>query len=141
MKGEVKMKIFHTADWHLGKLVQGEYMTEDQSFVLDEFVREVKAEQTDVIIIAGDLYDRPVSPACAVQLLNSVLDSLVLELKSPVLAIAGNHDSPSRVDFGSNLMRQQGLYMAGNIASHFSPVVLHEQHGEVHFLHVPYFDL
>ena len=140
MKGEVKMKIFHTADWHLGKLVQGEYMTEDQSFVLDEFVREVKAEQPDVIIIAGDLYDRAVPPTDAVQLLNSVLDTLVLELKIPVLAIAGNHDSPSRVDFGSNLMRQQGLYMVGNMTSDVSPVVLNDQHGEVHFHLVPYCD-
>src|SRR5699024_3981037 len=114
MKGEVKMKIFHTADWHLGKMVLEEYMSDDQSFYLDESVGEVKAKQPDLIIIAGELCDSAVPPTDAVQLCNSVLDTLVLALKSPVLAIAGNHDRPSRVDFGSNLMRQQGLYMVGN---------------------------
>src|SRR5699024_11795971 len=79
-------------------------------------------------------------PTDAVQLLNSVLDTLVLELKIPVLALAGNHDSPSRVDFGSNLMRQQCLYMVGNMTSDVSMVVLNDQHGEVHFHLVPYCD-
>src|SRR5699024_9678075 len=138
MKGEVKMKIFHTADWHLGKLVQGEYMTEDQSYDLDECVREVKAEQPDVSIIAGDLNDRAVPPNDAVQLVNSVLDSLVLVSKSPELAIAGNHDNQSRVDFGSNLRRLQGLYMVANMTSDVSLVVLNDQHDEIHFHLVPY---
>lgn len=134
------MKIFHTADWHLGKLVQGIYMTEDQAYVLDEFIREVKREQPDVIIIAGDLYDRAVPPTEAVQLLSRVIDTLVLELEIPVLAIAGNHDSPSRVHFGSNVMRGQGLYMAGNMTNDYAPVVLNDEHGEVHFHLVPFCD-
>src|SRR5699024_2760991 len=73
-------------------------------------------------------------------LLNSVLDTLVLELKIPVLAIAGNHDSTSRVAFGSNLMRLQRLYMVGNMTSDVAPVVLNHQHGEVHSHIVHYCD-
>lgn len=52
------MKIFHTADWHLGKLVQGVYMTEDQQYILQQFIQAIDEEKPDVIIIAGDLYDR-----------------------------------------------------------------------------------
>src|SRR5690625_658824 len=91
------MKLFHTADWHLGKLVQGVYMTEDQEYILNEFIKEVKRERPDAIIIAGDLYDRAVPPPEAIQLLNKVLDKIVLELNTPILAIAGNHDSPSQI--------------------------------------------
>ena len=134
------MKIFHTADWHLGKLVQGLYMTEDQEYVLDQFVKDVKREQPDAVIIAGDLYDRAVPPTEAVQLLNKVLDQLILEFDIPVLAIAGNHDSPSRLHFGSNLMRDQGLYMTGTLDKDAKPVVLHDEYGEVHFHLVPYCD-
>ena len=50
------MKIFHTADWHLGKLVQGVSMTEDQQYVIEQFIEEIRTEKPDVVIIAGDLY-------------------------------------------------------------------------------------
>lgn len=66
------MKLFHTADWHLGKLVHGVYMTEDQ-IVLDRFVQAVEEEKPDAVIIAGDLYDRAIPPTEAVDLLNDVL--------------------------------------------------------------------
>src|SRR5690625_7914101 len=79
-KGEVTMKLFHTADWHLGKLVQGVYMTEDQEYILNEFIKEVERERPDAIIIAGDLYDRAVPPPEAIQLLNKVLDKFIFEL-------------------------------------------------------------
>ena len=54
------MKIFHTADWHLGKLVQGVYMTEDQKYILNQFIEAIDTEKPDVVIIAGDLYDRAI---------------------------------------------------------------------------------
>src|SRR5690625_637266 len=99
------MKIIHTADWHLGKIVQGVYMTEDQQYILDQFVKAVEKEQPDVVIIAGDLYDRAVPPTEAVHLLDDVLKRIVQSLHIPVLAIAGNHDSPARLDFGSSMMK------------------------------------
>lgn len=134
------MKIFHTADWHLGKLVQGVYMTEDQRYILEQFIEAVKAEQPDAVIIAGDLYDRAVPPTEAIHLLNEVLDTIVLELGIPVLAIAGNHDSPSRLDFGSKLMEKNGYHIVGQLTEELEPVILHDEHGEVHFHLVPYCD-
>jgi len=75
------MKIFHTADWHLGKLVQGVYMTEDQRYILQQFMQAIDEEKPDVIIIAGDLYDRSMPPIEAVNLLNDILAEIVLEKK------------------------------------------------------------
>lgn len=134
------MKIFHTADWHLGKLVQGVYMTEDQSFVLESFIQDVKKDMPDAIVIAGDLYDRAVPPTEAVHLLDHTLKTLVMDLDIPVLAIAGNHDSPSRLHFASSMMKQTGLHMIGNLTAELEPVVLTDQFGEVHFHLIPYVD-
>lgn len=134
------MKIFHTADWHLGKLVQGVYMTEDQDYILEQFIEAVRTEKPDAVIIAGDLYDRAVPPPEAIHLLNKILDTIVLELGVPVLAIAGNHDSPSRLDFGSKLMKNNGYYIVGQLTEDLKPVILNDDHGEVHFHLIPYCD-
>lgn len=134
------MKFFHTADWHLGKLVQGIYMTEEQRHVLQQFIQAIKEEKPDVVVIAGDLYDRAVPPTDAVNLLDDVLKEIVVDLETPVIAVAGNHDSPSRLDFGSELMRQNGYYIEGRIKRPIEPIVLKDAHGEVHFYLVPYAD-
>ncbi len=134
------MKFMHTADWHLGKLIQGVYMTEDQACILQQFIEDVQTEEPDAVIIAGDLYDRAVPPAEAVELLNRTLEQLVLQLEVPVLAIAGHHDSPDRLDFGTNILAGQGLHLAGKMRPAFEPVVLRDEHGEVHFHLVPYAD-
>lgn len=75
------MKLFHTADWHLGKLVQGVYMTEDQRYILQQFMQAIDEEKPDAIIIAGDLYDRSMPPVEAVNLLNDVFAEIVLDKK------------------------------------------------------------
>lgn len=134
------MKLFHTADWHLGKLVQGVYMTEDQRYILEQFVQAVEAEKPDAVIVAGDLYDRAVPPTEAVHLLDEVFEKIVLQLKTPVLAIAGNHDSPGRLNFASRIMESNGLHMVGQLTSDLEPLILYDEHGPVHFYLVPYCD-
>lgn len=132
------MKIFHTADWHLGKLVQGVYMTEDQHYILQQFMQAIDEEKPDAIIVAGDLYDRSLPPVEAVNLLNDTLAEIVLEKRIPVLAIAGNHDSAGRLNFGSRLMRESGLHMAGQFTKEHTPIILSDDFGEVHFHLVPF---
>ncbi|RCW43359.1 exonuclease SbcCD subunit D [Paenibacillus prosopidis] len=134
------MKLFHTADWHLGKLVQGVYMTEDQRYVLQQLLQAIELERPDAVIIAGDLYDRAVPPTEAVELLDELLERIVIDLNTPVLAISGNHDSPDRINFGTKMMEGRGLYLAGQLKADFRPVVLRDAHGEVHFHLVPYAD-
>ena len=132
------MKIFHTADWHLGKLVQGVYMTEDQRYVLEQFLKAIDNEQPDAIIIAGDLYDRALPPVEAVDLLDELLAEIVLKRHVPVLSIAGNHDSPTRLQFGSKLMKETGLHIAGELKEKIEPIIINDEFGEVHFYLVPF---
>lgn len=136
--GSTIMKIFHTADWHLGKLVQGIYMTDDQRYVLEQFLQAIDEEQPDAIIIAGDLYDRALPPVEAVDLLDEIIAEIVLKRKVPVLSIAGNHDSPTRLQFGSKLMSEAGLHIVGELSSNLQPIVLNDEFGEIHFHLVPF---
>jgi exonuclease SbcD len=134
------MKLFHTADWHLGKLVQGVSMTDEQRFVLQQFTKAIAEEKPDAVIIAGDLYDRAVPPTDAVNLLDEVLETFVLKLKTPVIAVSGNHDSPGRLNFGSRIMKSNGLYITGQLKKDMEPIVILDEFGEVHFHLVPYAD-
>lgn len=134
------MRFFHTADWHLGKLVQGVYMTEEQAYILQQFMAAIEEERPDAVVIAGDLYDRAVPPTEAVALFDKILKKIIVDLKTPVLAIAGNHDSPGRLQFGSEFMRENGYYIAGQMTKEIEPVVLQDEYGEVHFHLVPFAD-
>ncbi|HEX7055809.1 MAG TPA: exonuclease SbcCD subunit D [Bacilli bacterium] len=134
------MRFIHTADWHLGKLVQGVYMTEDQRYVLNQLVDAVAAERPDAVIIAGDLYDRAVPPTEAVELLDELLERIVVDMRTPVLAISGNHDSPDRLEFATGIMEGRGLYLVGQFKPEIKTVALRDQFGEVHFHLVPYAD-
>lgn len=138
--GGIYMKIVHTADWHLGKLVQGIYMTEDQRYILREFIKDMQSIQPDVIVVAGDLYDRSIPPTEAVQLLDDTFHELVLTLRIPVIAIAGNHDSASRIDFASSLMEKSGLHMVGKWHKESPAIRLHDELGPVDFWPIPFMD-
>ncbi|MGD7043794.1 exonuclease SbcCD subunit D [Jeotgalibacillus proteolyticus] len=107
------MKFIHTADWHLGKLVHGVYMTEDQKHVLEDLIQLIQKEKPDALVIAGDLYDRSVPPTEAVKLLNDTLYTINVELGVPIIAISGNHDSGDRLSFGSSWYRHSKLFMKG----------------------------
>lgn len=128
------MKFLHTADWHLGKLVHGVYMTEDQSEILDQFIKLAERVQPDAIIIAGDLYDRSVPPAEAVNLLNETLYRLNVEMKIPIVAISGNHDSADRIAFGSAWYKHSDLHVTGK----WSPALKGVEIKGVRFHSVPY---
>ena len=131
------MRILHTADWHLGKLFEGYHLTDDQAYALEDFVRLVRDSRPDVVIIAGDLYDRSIPPHEAVTLFNDVLTEMVMDVKMPVVAIAGNHDSPERIDFGADLLRGAGLVLAGAPLSK-TILTLDDADGPVDFVPIPF---
>lgn len=116
------MKFLHTADLHLGKIVSGVSMLDDQRYILKEITRIIEAEQVDAIIIAGDLYDRSVPPTSAVTLLNDTLYQWNVELGLPIFAIGGNHDSAERLNFGAAWYKHTHLFMAGKLSLPSSPV-------------------
>ncbi len=134
------MKILHTADWHLGKLIHGIYMTEDQRFYLAQLVEYLAENPVDLIIIAGDLFDRAIPPVDAIDLFDRFLEEVVLRLNIPIIAISGNHDSPARLKFGRRLMQKHGYHIITEFNPEMPPIILQDQYGEVHFHPIPYID-
>lgn len=102
------MKFIHLADLHLGKRLNGFSLMEDQRFILDQILRITEETQPDVVMIAGDVYDRSVSSEEAVRLLDDFLYGLS-ELGVRTMMISGNHDSAERIAFGGRLMRRSGV--------------------------------
>ena len=131
------MRFLHTADWHLGKLFGQRYQTEDQRYVLGELLSLAKDESVDAVIIAGDIYDRGVPPAEAVDLMSEML-ARFQEMHVPVLYIAGNHDSASRIDFGRTVFQESGVYMRGHVQKGMAPVVLEDADGPVYVSLLPF---
>ena len=132
------MRFIHTADWHLGRLFHGASLVDDQAHLLSQLVDLARDAKPDVVLVAGDVYDRAVPPPDAVQVLDEVLSRLVLDLKLPVVIIAGNHDSPGRLNFGSRLLAGRRLYVTGHLPPQCDPLVLTDGHGPVHFYAIPY---
>lgn len=134
------MKIIHTGDWHIGKIVNEFSMIEDQRFILEQLVKVIEEERPQALVIAGDLYDRSIPPVEAVELLDEVFSKILLEVKVPVLAIAGNHDSAERLSFASRILTNNGLHIAGVIDKETKKVSLKDDFGLVNFYLVPYGD-
>lgn len=134
------MKIIHTSDWHIGKIVNEFSMLEDQKYILDELIKLVDKERPDVLIIAGDMYDRSIPPVDGVELLNNILSKLVMEKGIRVLAISGNHDSGERVCFASNILEKQGLYIVGRDEELYRKIEIDDEYGKVNFYLIPYKD-
>ena len=109
------MRLLHTADWHIGKIVNELSMLEDQDYFLDQLIEKLKTVKVDALIMAGDLYDRAMPSKESVALANKVLTRLVQEVNVPVLVIAGNHDSNERVEYGADLLATNQLYIEGTV--------------------------
>jgi exonuclease SbcD len=119
----VTLRVLHTSDWHLGRALHEESLLEDQAWALDRFVELAKAERPDVVVIAGDIYDRAVPPPEAVTLLDDVLTRLA-DLDVPVVAIAGNHDSAERLNFGARLLSTRGVHLRGSLEGSHRPIAV-----------------
>lgn len=107
------MRILHTADWHLGKIVNDFSMLDLQKEYLEKLLKEIEKNDIDLLIMAGDLYDRAIPPKEAVSLANEVFTILTQELGVAVCVIAGNHDSNERLEYGSSLLSKSKLYIEG----------------------------
>ncbi len=114
------MKILHTADWHLGKRLEKFSRLPEQTLVMQEIVRIADEENVDAIIIAGDLFDNFNPPTEAVDLFYKTLKRLSKNGKRAVVAIAGNHDSPERIEAPDPLARECGIIFSGFPHSHIS---------------------
>ncbi len=115
------LRVLHTSDWHLGRSLHEEPLLDDQAWVLDRLVALAGDERPDAIVVAGDVYDRAVPPAGAVELLDDVLTRLA-DLRIPVVVIAGNHDSAERLSFGSRLLAARGVHLRGDLRRAHEPI-------------------
>ncbi len=107
------MKILHTSDWHLGKRLDDFPRFEEQQAVMNEIYEIADHENADVVLVAGDLFDTFNPPTEAIDLLYKTLKKLTNNGKRPVIAIAGNHDSPDRIEAPDPLARECGIIFSG----------------------------
>lgn len=118
------MKILHTADWHLGKRLDRFSRLEEQILVMDEIVQIAGEQNVDLILIAGDLFDNFNPSVEAIELFYKTLKRLSLNGKRPVIAISGNHDSPSLIDAPDPLARECGIILIGHPKAKVTPFEL-----------------
>jgi exonuclease SbcD len=134
------MKFIHTSDWHIGRQFHNVSLLEDQRHVLNQLIEHIEREAVEAVVIAGDIYDRSVPPAAAVELLDDVFNKICAELGVPVLLIPGNHDSAERLRFASRQLRQAGLHIIGELSQINEPVKIRGTSIEVNFFGIPYND-
>ena len=131
------MKIIHLSDLHLGKRVNEYSMIEDQEYILKKIIGIIDDEQPDGVIIAGDVYDKSVPSAEAVQLFDDFLVSLA-KRKLQVFVISGNHDSPERIAFASRIMDASGVHMSPVYNGAIEPIQMSDEFGTVNFYLLPF---
>ena len=134
------MKFIHTADLHLGKVVNGYSMLEDQIYALQQIKDYVKEHKPDALVLAGDIYDRAQPAATAIRMYSEFLREVLIDLDTPVLAIAGNHDGADFLEFGHDLFSSINYHVAGRYNGELKKVILNDKHGVVNFYLMPFAD-
>ncbi|MFI0404018.1 MAG: exonuclease SbcCD subunit D, partial [Cyanobium sp.] len=135
------MRLLHTSDWHLGRSFHGTSLLEEQTQAMARIVEMAREEEVDAVLIAGDIYDRAIPPAEAVQLFNDTLAQLRLS-GAAVIAIAGNHDSHVRVSVYDPLLSALGVSIRGEVRRSQEPVLVTPRRGgsPVVIYPLPYLD-
>ena len=109
------MRFLHTADWHLGRIFYGQYLTDDQAHVLEhQFFTILKEEKIDGILLAGDVFDRAVPPIEAIELWDSIITRLAMDYKIPLFVVSGNHDGAERLEVGRSMLSESGIHIWGS---------------------------
>ena len=131
------MKFIHLSDLHLGKRVNEFSMIEDQEFILKQILGIIDDEQPEAVLIAGDVYDKPVPSAEAVALFDTFLVGLS-KRRIKVFVISGNHDSAERIAFGSRIMNSAGINMSPVYDGEIEPVTLTDDYGKLNVYMLPF---
>lgn len=132
------MKLIHLGDLHIGKTLLEQSLLEDQKYMLEEIIKIIKDRNIDGILISGDIYDKGIPNIDAVNLLNDFLETVVLILKRKVFIISGNHDSKTRLNFGSKLFESQGLYIETKYTGKLRKITLNENNTNINIYMLPF---
>ena len=131
------MKFIHISDLHLGKRLNEFSMLEDQEYILTKIINIIDEQKVDGVIIAGDVYDKSVPSAEAVELFDDFLVRLS-KRSLKVFVISGNHDSAERIAFGGRLMNKSGIYMSPVYNGNVEPITLNDDFGELNVYMLPF---
>ena len=133
------MRLLHTADWHLGRIFYGQYLTDDQAHVLEnQFFSILKDEKIDGILLAGDIFDRAVPPIEAVELWDSIITRLAMDYKVPLFVVSGNHDGAERLEVGRSMLSRSGIHIWGSPYHALQPFVFEGVDGKVAICPMPF---
>lgn len=131
------MRFLHLADLHIGKRINGFSMIEDQKFVFEQVYNVIESENIDGVIMAGDIYDKPVPSAEAVKLFDEMLTRLV-SINLPIFVISGNHDSAERIGFGSDILSAAKVYMSRVYNGNLQKIELEDDYGKINVYLLPF---
>lgn len=132
------MRILHTADWHIGRTLRGVSLLDDQAHVLDQVFETIVVRKIDVLIIAGDVYDKASPAEPAVKLYSDFIERVYVETDAAIVVIAGNHDSGQRLGAVTKLFDKTRILIRGPLEKDEAPLVLEDEHGPVAFSALPY---
>ena len=133
------MRFLHTADWHLGRIFYGQYLTDDQAHVLEnQFFSILKDEKIDGILLAGDIFDRAVPPIEAVELWDSIITRLAMDYKVPLFVVSGNHDGAERLEVGRSMLSRSGIHIWGSPHHALQPFEFEGADGKVAICPMPF---
>jgi exonuclease SbcD len=133
------VRILHTSDWHLGRSFHREGMLGHQAAYVDHLLDVVERERVDLVVVAGDVYDRALPPVDAVRLADETFARLAAS-RARVVVTSGNHDSAQRLGFGSRLIDAAGVFIRTDAAASGVPVLIDDEHGPVAVYGLPYLD-
>ena len=131
------MKFIHLSDLHLGKRLYEFSMICDQEYILNQILKIIDENGAEGVLIAGDVYDKPVPPAEAVLLFDRFLTGL-RERNLEVFVISGNHDSRERLAFGSEIMRRSGIHLSPVFSGEISPEIVEDEYGPLYVWMMPF---
>ena len=133
------MRFLHTADWHLGRIFYGQYLTDDQAYVLEnQFFTILKEEKIDGILLAGDVFDRAVPPIEAIELWDSIITRLAMDYKVPLFVVSGNHDGAERLEVGRSMLSESGIHIWGSPHHALQPFEFEGADGKVAICPMPF---
>ena len=135
------MRFLHTADWHLGRIFYGQYLTDDQAHVLEnQFFSILKDEKIDGILLAGDVFDRAVPPIEAIELWDSIITRLAMDYKVPLFVVSGNHDGAERLEVGRSMLSRSGIHIWGSPHHALQPFEFEGADGKVAICPMPFIE-
>lgn len=131
------MRFLHISDLHLGRRLENISLIDDQLYIMQQILEVVKSKNIDIILVAGDIYDRSIPPIEAITLFSDTLEK-IFALKVPIYMISGNHDSVERLSFGSSILKKDNIYISNRYSGTIQKETLTDDFGKLNIYLMPY---